>query len=191
MGWRRSRVRQRYILSRMTAVARSLIISSTGWWWRRQRQRPAGTPGWMLRRWLELGPGLTWQVSRGHVTARYKLRGTVQMRRCHHRRLLYRLSAVSHLWRSRFSRGSRFFNSLLARNLECPLSGYISGYTALLHFYTHAKSSWSLLIQRARTVHPRKTHMHLRLLMLSDFRKFPEIHFLVSLYNKNALSSIC
>jgi len=51
----------------------------------------------MLRQWLELAPRLARQVSRRHVAARYKLRGTVQMRRRHHRRLLRRLSAVSHL----------------------------------------------------------------------------------------------
>lgn len=51
----------------------------------------------MLRRRLELSPGLTWQVSRRHVTTRDELRRAVQMRRRHHRRLLRRLPAVSHL----------------------------------------------------------------------------------------------
>jgi len=45
---------------------------------------------------MKLTPGLTWQISR-HVTARDELRRTVQMRGRHHRRLLRRLPAVSHL----------------------------------------------------------------------------------------------
>lgn len=99
MGCRRSGMRQGCILSiGWTSVARPLAAISSGGWRRRgQRQRSAAAPGRMLRRSLELGPGLTRQISRRHIAARYELRRAVQMRRRHHRRLLRCLSAVSHL----------------------------------------------------------------------------------------------
>lgn len=98
----RSGMRQGCVLSvGRTSVARSLAAVPSGgrrgW---RQRQRSAAAaaaPGRMLRRSLELGPGLTRQISRRHIAARYELRRAVQMRRRHYRRLLRRLSAVSHL----------------------------------------------------------------------------------------------
>lgn len=94
----RSGMRQGCILSvSRTSVARSLAAVSSGgrrgW---RQRHGSAATP-WMLRCSLELGPGLTRQISRRHIAARYELRRAVQMRRRHYRCLLCRLSTVSHL----------------------------------------------------------------------------------------------
>lgn len=94
----RSRMRQGCVLNiSRTPVARSLAaVTSGGRRGRRQRQGSAATPR-MLRCSLELGPRLTRQISRRHIAARYELRRAVQMRRRHYRRLLCRLSAVSHL----------------------------------------------------------------------------------------------
>lgn len=63
----------------------------------RMRQRPGRVPG-MLGPTLKLAPRLTRHVA--HVTGRNELRGTVQVRRRHHRRLL-RLAAVPHFFRPR------------------------------------------------------------------------------------------
>lgn len=63
----------------------------------RMRQRPGRVPG-MLGPPLKLAPRLTRHVA--HVTGRNELRGTVQVRRRHHRRLL-RLAAVPHFFRPR------------------------------------------------------------------------------------------
>lgn len=84
-------MRKRGVLRVGGSVARGSLAFPSGGRRRRVREGPGGVPG-MLRP-LELAPGLSRHVA--DVAAGNELRGTVQVRRRHYRRLLW-LTTVSH-----------------------------------------------------------------------------------------------
>lgn len=96
---------------------RPLIVAPRGRRWRRRRmrQRPSGGVALLLlllRLGLVLTPGVPRHVAA--VAAGYELRGPVEVRRCHHRRLLL-LASVSHFtgFRKGFPNVSRIIPAVL------------------------------------------------------------------------------
>lgn len=84
-------MRKRRTLRVGGSVARGSLAFPSGGWRRWMWQRSGRVPGMLGP--LKLPPGLAWYVA--DVTAGNELRGTVQMRRRHYRRLLW-LTTVSH-----------------------------------------------------------------------------------------------